>query len=275
MARKQDKSLRELLRVAPGKRVALEDELADSTPGIKERDVATALLELARQQLRELQYKLYADGRFGVLVVLQAMDAGGKDGTIRHVISAFNPQGCHVTGFKAPSAEELEHDFLWRIHQAAPRRGEVGVFNRSHYEDVLVVRVDQLVPRPVWSARYAQINDFERMLAANDIRVVKLMLHVSRKEQRKRLQERLDEPRKLWKFDPADLQKRKQWNAYRAAYEDALAKCSTEHAPWYVIPADREWYRNYAVARILVETLEDLPLRWPPAKVDPKKIVIR
>jgi PPK2 family polyphosphate:nucleotide phosphotransferase len=275
MARKKSESLRERLRVTPGRRLALTDELADSTPGVDGRDVAVALLELARERLRELQYQLYADGRFGLLVVLQAMDAGGKDGTIRNVFSAFNPQGCHVAAFKVPSDEELKHDFLWRIHRAAPGRGEVGVFNRSHYEDVLVVRVDNLAPKAVWSKRYEQINDFERTLDANDIRVVKFFLHISKEEQRERLKARLEDPHKLWKFDPRDLGKRKQWNAYRQAYEDAIARCSTEQAPWYVIPADRKWYRNYAVARILVETLEDLPLRWPPAKVDPKKIVIR
>ena len=275
MKRKKKVSLRDLLRAAPGKRVVLTDARADATPDVHEPDVGIALLELARERLRELQYKLYADGRFGLLVVLQAMDAGGKDGTIRHVFSAFNPQGCHVTSFKVPSERERQHDFLWRIHQAAPGRGEVGVFNRSHYEDVLVVRVDNLVPRPVWSTRYEQINDFERMLDANDIRVVKFFLHISKDEQRERLKARLEEPHKQWKFDPADLHKRKQWNAYRAAYEDAIAKCSTAHAPWYVIPANRKWYRNYAVARILVETLEELPLRWPQPKSKPTKTVIR
>jgi PPK2 family polyphosphate:nucleotide phosphotransferase len=263
-----------LLGLAPGKRCSLEDKRADATSGMRDAQDAQDAFDKARERLRELQYQLFVDGRFGLLVVLQAIDGGGKDSTIRHVISAFNPQGCTVTSFKVPSEEERKHDFLWRIHKAVPARGEVGVFNRSHYEDVLVVRVDNLVPKTVWSARYEQINAFERGLHANGIRVVKFFLHISKGEQKKRFEDRLREPHKLWKFDPADLDKRRQWKAYRAAFEDAISNCNTEHAPWYVIPANRKWYRNYAVARILVETLEELPLEWPKAKVDAAKVVI-
>lgn len=270
----KDTSMRERLRVEPGKRIALDKKLAESTPGIDEREEADAEFAAAHQHLGELQYQMFVDGRFGLLIVLQAIDGGGKDSTIRTVFSAFNPQGCTVTSFKVPSAEELRHDFLWRIHKAVPARGEVGVFNRSHYEEVLVVRVDKLVPKDVWSARYEQINAFERGLDANGIRVVKFLLHISKDEQRQRLQERLDDPIKLWKFDPQDLEKRKQWDDYREAFEDAVAKCSTREAPWYVIPANRKWYRNYAIARILVETFEELSLRWPKAKVDPRNIRI-
>lgn len=270
----KEKPMRERLRVKPGKRVALDQELADSTPGVGTREEAEAAFHDAHQRLAELQYQMYADGRFGLLVVLQAIDGGGKDSTIRNVFSAFNPQGCTVTSFKVPSAEERRHDFLWRIHKAVPARGEVAVFNRSHYEDVLVVRVDKLVPKDVWSARYEQINAFERGLDANDIRVVKFLLHISKDEQRQRFEDRLKDPTKLWKFDPQDLEKRKQWDDYREAFEDAVAKCSTAEAPWHVIPANRKWYRNYAVAQILVEALEELPLEWPRAKVDPAKIRI-
>lgn len=270
----KDTSMRERLRVEPGKRIALDKKLAESTPGIGEREEPDAEFAAAHQHLGELQYQMFVDGRFGLLIVLQAIDGGGKDSTIRTVFSAFNPQGCTVTSFKVPSAEELRHDFLWRIHKAVPARGEVGVFNRSHYEEVLVVRVDKLVPKDVWTARYEQINAFERGLDANGIRVVKFLLHISKDEQRQRLQQRLDDPTKLWKFDPQDLEKRKQWDDYREAFEDAVAKCSTREAPWYVIPANRKWYRNYAIARILVETFEELSLRWPKAKVDPRKIRI-
>jgi PPK2 family polyphosphate:nucleotide phosphotransferase len=268
------KSMRERLRVAPGKRIALDRKLAESTPGIEEREEADAEFAAAHQHLGELQYKMFVDGRFGLLIVLQAIDGGGKDSTIRTVFSAFNPQGCTVTSFKVPSAEELRHDFLWRIHKAVPARGQVGVFNRSHYEDVLVVRVDKLVPKQVWSARYEQINVFERGLDANGIRVVKFLLHISKDEQRKRLEDRLRDPTKLWKFDPQDLEKRKQWDEYREAFEDAVAKCNTAQAPWFVIPANLKWYRNYAIARILVETLKEFPLQWPKPKVDPRKIRI-
>jgi PPK2 family polyphosphate:nucleotide phosphotransferase len=268
------KSMRERLRVAPGKRIALDRKLAESTPGIEEREEADAEFAAAHQHLGELQYKMFVDGRFGLLIVLQAIDGGGKDSTIRRVFSAFNPQGCTVTSFKVPSAEELRHDFLWRIHKAVPARGQVGVFNRSHYEDVLVVRVDKLVPKQVWSARYEQINVFERGLDANGIRVVKFLLHISKDEQRKRLEDRLRDPTKLWKFDPQDLEKRKQWDEYREAFEDAVAKCNTAQAPWFVIPANLKWYRNYAIARILVETLKEFPLQWPKPKVDPRKIRI-
>lgn len=203
---RRGKPMRERLRAEPGKRISLDEERADSTPGIGEREDAEAQFEKAHERLGELQYQMFVDGRFGLLVVLQAIDGGGKDSTIRNVISAFNPQGCTVTSFKVPSAEELRHDFLWRIHKAVPARGEVGVFNRSHYEDVLVVRVDELVPKSVWSARYAQINAFERGLDANGICVVKFLLHISKNEQRQRLQQRLEDPKKRWKFDPQDLE---------------------------------------------------------------------
>ncbi|MCC7463402.1 MAG: polyphosphate kinase 2 family protein [Gammaproteobacteria bacterium] len=260
-----------LLRVPAGGRHRLRDADADRRFGWTEEQADPELLRM-KARLGELQYQLYADGRFGLLVVLQAIDGGGKDSTIRHVLSAFNPQGCTVTAFKAPSADELRHDYLWRVHARVPRRGEVGVFNRSHYEDVLVVRVDSLVPRAVWQRRYAEINAFERQLTHAGICIVKIFLHISKEEQRQRFRERLEDPRKHWKFDPADLKKRAQWSEYRRAFEDALQHCSTAEAPWHVVPANRKWLRDLAVARILLDAFEGMPLRWPKPDYDPKRI---
>jgi PPK2 family polyphosphate:nucleotide phosphotransferase len=270
---KANKNLPERLRVRPGSHVSLKDSDADRVFGWEEH-AAESELQAIRPRLEKLHYELFADGRHALLVVFQGMDGGGKDGTIRNVISAFNAQGCTVTSFKAPTPEELAHDFLWRVHRHAPRRGEVAVFNRSHYEDVLVVRVRELVPRAQWQARYRQINEFESLLCHNGVHVVKIFLHISRDEQRERFEDRLRDPRKQWKFNPGDLEVRKQWSAYRRAYEDALSRCSTEHAPWYVIPANRKWFRNLAVARILQHTLEGLPLRFPEPTYDPRKIRI-
>ena len=260
-----------LLRVRPGRHCRLRDDAADRRFGWTEEQAAPELLRM-KARLGELQYQMYADGRYGLLLVLQAIDGGGKDSTIRHVASAFNPQGCTVTAFKAPSAEELRHDFLWRVHGRVPARGEVGIFNRSHYEDVLVVRVDSLAPKPVWQRRYEQINAFERQLVQADIRIVKVFLHISRDEQKQRFEERLEDPRKRWKFDPTDLRKRAQWNDYARAYEDMLRRCSTAAAPWYVVPANRKWLRDLAVARILLDAMEGMPLKWPKPKYDPRKI---
>ncbi len=259
------------LIVPPGSKPRLRNKDADRDLGWSKKKAATAL-EKNRRRLEELQAKLYADGRHAVLVVLQGIDGAGKDGTIRHVMTALNPQGCTVTSFKAPSAEELRHDYLWRIHQNVPGRGEIGVFNRSHYEDVLVVRVSELVPRSIWSERYAQINEFERLLSANGVRIVKFFLHISQDEQKRRFEARIRDPRKRWKFDPDDLAKRSQWDAYRQAFEAALARCSTDWAPWYLIPADHKWLRNLAVSQILVRELESLPLHYPKPSFDPAKV---
>lgn len=267
------RDLPQRLLVRPGAHPRLHDRHANRDFGWNKEDAQRAL-EMNRRRLEELQFKLYADGRIPVLVVLQGIDGAGKDGTVRHVVTAFNPQGCTVTSFKAPTAEELRHDYLWRIHQKIPARGEIVVFNRSHYEDVLVVRVDNLVPRSVWRRRYAEINDFERLLTANDVRVVKLFLHISKAEQKKRLEARVDDPAKRWKLELADLEKRKQWTAYRQAFETMLAQCSTACAPWHVIPANRKWFRNLAVSQILVRELEKLPLRYPRPSYDRAKIRI-
>ena len=259
------------LRVPPGSKFKLKDVDAERDFGW-DKDKAAAATADNRNRMEELQYRMYADGRFGMLVAIQAIDGGGKDSTIRRVLSAFNPQGCTVTAFKAPSADELKHDFLWRIHKAAPPRGSVAVFNRSHYEDVLIVRVNDLVPRAVWERRYNQINEFERILAECDTRIVKIFLHVSKEEQRQRFQDRLDDRKKNWKFDLGDLEKRTQWDAYNEAFEAMLQKCSTAHAPWYVIPANRKWFRDFAVSQILIYELEQLPLRFPQPRFDVKSV---
>ena len=247
----------------PGKPFHLKDFDPDDT-GLY-RDKADAKAQTARNldRLNALQEMLYAQGERALLIVLQAMDAGGKDGTIKTVMGAFNPQGVQVTSFKAPTEEELAHDFLWRVHKAAPRRGMVGIFNRSHYEDVLVVRVKNLVLESVWRRRYDHINAFERLLADAGVTLVKFFLYISKEEQAERLRARQTTASKQWKFAPGDLEERKRWDQYMAAFEEAMTRCNTEHAPWYVIPANRKWYRNLAVSQILVETMEKMGLRYP------------
>jgi len=262
------------LKLRKGGRATLSESSAGSTLGWEEGPAREASRKIAAE-LAELQYQLYADGRYGVLVVLQAIDGGGKDGTIRHVFSAFNPQGCTVSAFKAPGPEEQRHDYLWRVHQHVPPRGEITVFNRSHYEEVLIARVDSLVPREIWQKRYRQINEFERMLVENDIRVVKIFLHISKAEQRRRFEERIREPRKQWKFDPQDLVKRAQWASYRQAFGDMLLRCNRKHAPWYVVPADHKWLRDLAVGKILLAQLQSLRLRFPRPRFNPRKMRVR
>jgi PPK2 family polyphosphate:nucleotide phosphotransferase len=223
-------------------------------------------------RLGELQAALYADGRHALLVVLQGRDASGKDGTVRKVFGACNPLGCEVTSFKVPSPLELSHDYLWRIHQSTPAKGMIGIFNRSQYEDVLVVRVRDIVPKKVWSKRYDQINQFERLLDANGVRILKFFLHISRDEQRDRLRERLDDPKKNWKFQAGDLAERELWSEYTKAYRDALRLCSTPWAPWYVVPADDKKARNFLIARTVVDTMESMKLRYPKADGDALKL---
>ncbi|HEY4633739.1 MAG TPA: polyphosphate kinase 2 family protein [Candidatus Limnocylindrales bacterium] len=266
--------LRAVLRVEPGAHVRLADLDSGATHGW-EKETAAAALDAQLARLGELQDRLWAEARQSVLVVLQGIDAAGKDGTINKVMEAFNPQGCPVTAFKVPSAEELAHDFLWRVHKAVPRRGEIGIFNRSHYEDVLVVRVHELVPRAVWSKRYDQIRDFERILAENGTTIVKFCLSIDRDEQRERFQARYDDPTKRWKFSMGDLEERKLWGDYQAAFDEALSKTSTDVAPWYVIPANRKWFRNLAVATILADTIDALRPAYPPVADDvPEGLVI-
>jgi PPK2 family polyphosphate:nucleotide phosphotransferase len=267
-------NIRKDLIVEPGTKARLARRDPDSTPGIKDKEASVELLEKSTARLAELQYLLYAECKHAVLIVFQAMDAGGKDGTIRHVMSGLNPQGCRVTSFKVPSAEEMLHDFLWRIHRAMPSKGELGIFNRSHYEDVLVVRVHKLVPHEVWAGRYGQINAFEKLLADNNVKILKFFLHISKEEQKKRLEERLKDPTKNWKISQADFAERDYWEDYQKAYEDALTECSTSWAPWYVIPADHKWFRNVAVSQIIVDTLEELDMKFPPPSIDVSRIHI-
>lgn len=262
----------ERFKVQPGATVKLKDVDPAFKDRHESRAEAAAEIERDQKRLRELQELLYADRGRSLLICLQAMDAGGKDGTVEHVLGAMNPLGCRVVAFKQPTAEELAHDFLWRVHRVAPARGEVVVFNRSHYEDVLIVRVHELVPKSVWSRRYDQINAFEQELAENDTHILKFFLHISKEEQLRRFKDRLDDPAKQWKIGEADYQERRFWDDYMAAYEDALSRCSTERAPWFVIPADHKWFRNLAVARIVVEYLEGLNLKFPPATVDLERI---
>jgi len=252
-----------LAPIAPGSKVRIKDEDAGPPPGAPSKDDALAKVVRLSARLDELQNALYAEGRRAVLVVLQGLDTSGKDGTVRKVFRELNPQGLSVTGFKAPSPVELAHDYLWRVHEAVPARGTVGVFNRSHYEDVLVVRVHQLVPESVWRPRYEQINRFERHLVENGVTVLKFFLHISRDEQRQRLLARLEDPTKYWKFSPHDLEERKLWDAYTAAYEEVLERTSTDLAPWYVVPADKKYLRDLLVAEVVTETLERLDPAYP------------
>src|SRR5262245_20138551 len=268
--RTMDKTLAERFRVGPGKRVVLVKHDPADASAFPDRAAAEAKSKEDGKAINELQDRLYAEGRRALLVVLQGTDTAGKDGTIRHVFNDTGPLGVTVTSFKRPSEEELAHDFLRRVHLACPRRGTIGIFNRSHYEDVLVGRVRKLAPTKAIDARYEQINAFEKMLTENGTTILKFMLHISRKEQGERLQDRLDKAKSRWKFDPGDLEDRKLWDVYQAAYEVMLTRCSTAWAPWHVIPADRKWARNAAIAAIVRETLEAMDPQYPQPDWDPK-----
>jgi PPK2 family polyphosphate:nucleotide phosphotransferase len=273
MAR-SSRDLRAALRVRPGTRVDLGKVDPGATHGHK-REASATELAVGIDRLTDLQDRIWAEGRHKVLVVLQGIDAAGKDGTIKKVMTAFNPQGSPVTSFKVPSAEELAHDYLWRVHKATPRKGEIGIFNRSHYEDVLVVRVHDFVPKSAWSKRYEQINAFERELSENGTTIVKFFLSIDKDEQRERFQARYDDPTKRWKFAMGDLAERKLWDDYQAAFDDMLSKTSTEAAPWYLIPANRKWFRDLAVSSILADTIDDLKPAYPPVDEDvPPDLVI-
>ncbi|HEY1338703.1 MAG TPA: polyphosphate kinase 2 family protein [Bryobacteraceae bacterium] len=261
------KDLAKKLIVKPGAKVDLADVDPADTHGVK-KTAAEPEFEKIRQRLSVLQYMLYAEARRSVLVVLQGIDAAGKDGTIRHVMSGLNPQGVSVTSFKAPEGAEKRHDYLWRVHSAVPEWGKIGIFNRSHYEDVLIVRVHNLVPKPDWKRRYDQINDFERMLCQNRLRVLKFMLYISKEEQARRFTERIEDKQKNWKFSRDDIKERAYWDDYIRAYNEALTRCSTEAAPWYVIPSNHKWFRNLAVAQVLLETLEEMDLKFPKPVAD-------
>ena len=264
-----------LYRVPPGTTVDL------TSHDTRDRSLCEAGKEEGRRlvgelnlRLEQLQETLYAEAKHKILVVLQAMDTGGKDGTIRHVFDGTNPQGVHVASFKKPTSQELAHDYLWRVHQRTPGAGEITIFNRSHYEDVLVVRVHNYVPPEVWGRRYEHINNFERQLADEGTTILKFFLNISKDEQKERLQSRLDVAHKRWKFSHGDLAERKLWDDYQAAYAAALSRTSTEWAPWYIVPSDRKWYRNLVISHALVETLEGLDMRYPEPETGLDGVVI-
>ncbi|MCG3131339.1 MAG: Polyphosphate:AMP/ADP phosphotransferase [Phycisphaerae bacterium] len=253
--------------IRPGAKVDLRKIKTDEDGGLSKPQAEGELAKVC-ERLFELQALMYAERRHALLVVLQAMDTGGKDSTIRAIFSGMNPQGCRVTSFKAPHELERMHDFLWRVHAAVPPLGDIGIFNRSHYEDVLIVRVHKLVPEKRWKARYGHINAFEEMLHDEGVTIRKFFLHISKDYQKERLQRRLDDPEKHWKFNPDDLKERARWNDYQEAYEEALSRCSTKHAPWFVIPAENRPFRNLLVARALVEALEGLNMKYPEPTFD-------
>lgn len=261
-------------RVEPGIKVELAEWEADGTDAAADKNGAPAELERLSRELDELQDVLYAQSRHRLLIVLQGMDTSGKDGTIRHVFSHVDPLGVRVASFKAPSADELAHDYLWRVHREMPRRGEIVVFNRSHYEDVVITRVRGLVDENTWSRRYGHINDFERMLADEGMTIVKFYLHIDKDEQKRRLEARRDDPAKRWKFQPGDLAERKHWDEYMKAYEEAITRTSTDHAPWHIVPSNRKWYRNLVVASVLVNTLRGLGMKYPPPAVSLADVLV-
>lgn len=240
---------------------------------IKKKQVADEL-ETQRTRIADLQARLYAEHKQSLLIVLQALDTGGKDGTIRGVFQGVNPQGCQVWSFKAPSTEELDHDFLWRYHAKTPPRGMITIFNRSHYEDVLIVRVKKIIEEDVWRHRYHMINEFEHMLTLNNTIVLKFFLYISRDEQKRRLESRLDDPNKHWKFSSNDLKERQYWDQYMLAFEDTINNCSTAYAPWYVVPANKKWYRNLVIARTIADTLEAMNPQFPEAEAGLEQIVV-
>jgi len=261
-------------KLMPNQVVSLNSITADGKAYHSDRKKAEKEFRDLRKEFRELQARFYAEDKRKLLIILQAMDAGGKDGTIRAVTQGVNPQGVIITSFKAPSKEEMAHDYLWRVHMAVPARGMIGIFNRSHYEDVLIVRVADLVPEAVWRPRYEQINNFEELLTSSGTTILKFYLHISKEEQRERFQERIDIPEKNWKFSFDDLEKRKQWDDYMAAFEEMLQRTTTETAPWYIIPANQNWYRNLAVERVIVDTLRQLDPQYPPPEGDVSGVTV-
>jgi len=262
-------------RVPPGTTVDLQDwDPGDTAAYHGDKDEGEERLDKLNDDLEELQELLYAEHKHKLLVVLQGMDTSGKDGVIRHVFEGVNPQGVRVASFKVPTAIEMDHDYLWRVHQHTPARGEIVIFNRSHYEDVLVVRVHSLVTAEVWSRRYAQINEFERMLAEEGTTILKFYLHIDLKEQKERFLARIEDPHKRWKFKLGDVEERQKWPEYMSAYRDVLSRTSTDWAPWYIVPANRKWYRNLVVAEVMVDTLRGLKMRYPQPEENLDNVVI-
>jgi PPK2 family polyphosphate:nucleotide phosphotransferase len=259
-------------RVEEGSKVRLSEIDAGYRGGHEDKDSVQPELEEYVQRLHSLQYLLHAENKRSLLIVLQGMDAAGKDGIVTHVLGAMNPQGCRVYGFRPPTAEELAHDYLWRVHQVTPRKGYVAVFNRSHYEDVLIVRVHALVPQAVWSRRYDEINAFEKELSNEGTHILKFYLHIDKDEQLARFKDRLDDSRAHWKISESDYAEREYWDKYEEAYEDAIRKCSTAYAPWYIIPSNHKWFRNLAVSQIIVNILESLDMKFPAPTVNLEEI---
>jgi PPK2 family polyphosphate:nucleotide phosphotransferase len=262
-------------RVAPGRRVKLDELPTREDGGLDKGHTKKVSVPALHERMAELHDRLYAEGTRSLLVVLQAMDAAGKDSTIRRCFGPLNPQRCETAAFRRPSEEELAHDFLWRVHRELPERGRIQVFNRSHYEDVLAVRVRELAAEATWKRRYEHINAFEKMLADEGTAVLKLFLHVSPEYQRERFERRIQRPDKRWKFAPADLDARERWADYRRAYEDALTRCSTDHAPWYVVPGERRWYRDAVICQAVVDRLEALDPQFPSPDFDPDALLRR
>jgi PPK2 family polyphosphate:nucleotide phosphotransferase len=261
-------------RVEPGAKIRLAAIDPDRSEHYLKKSHVADELDAQRDRIRNLQARLYAENRQSLLIILQAMDTGGKDGTIRGVFEGINPQGCQVWSFKAPTRQELEQDFLWRYHAKAPPRGMVTIFNRSHYEDVLIVRVKGIVPEDVWRHRYPMINEFEHLLTLNRTTILKFFLHISKEEQKRRLESRLADRTKHWKFSSDDIRERAYWDAYMVAYEDAINNCSTAYAPWYVVPANKKWYRNLVIARTIADTLEAMAPEYPPAEAGLESVTV-
>lgn len=262
------------LMVIEGKKINLQRLSPDYNFSIDEEKAEYVLKQNLKKRMSELQYRLYAERKNGLLIVFQGIDTSGKDSTIRHVISAFNPQSCAVKAFKEPTTEDLSHDFLWRIHKRAPSRGEIVVFNRSHYEDIIQPRVHKTIHKSIWSQRYEHINAFERCLSDNSIKIIKFFLHISKEEQRKRLEERMNDPSKQWKASESDITERKFWNNYTVAYQDIINRCSNLWAPWYIIPANKKWFRNLVVALVIVDTLERMKPKFPKPTINLSKMTI-
>ena len=262
-----------IVTARPGKKLRLSEVDPDATGGVKKEAALKRYVQL-REKISVLQQVLYAEHQRSLLIVFQAMDTGGKDGAVKDLCAGLNPAGLRITSFKAPSQKELDHDFLWRIHQAAPGMGMIGIWNRSHYEDVLVARVHKLVPKKVWKARYNQVNRFEEILTENGTTLLKFMLHICKDEQERRLQARLENPQKRWKFSPSDLKEREFWDDYQEAYEEAINRCTTDCAPWHVVPANRKWARDLAVIELLFRVLERMDPRYPKLTFDPKAVTI-
>jgi PPK2 family polyphosphate:nucleotide phosphotransferase len=262
------------LQVNSSRRLKLSDCNPDDTRGRTKEDCKEEIGTLL-SLMSDLQYRLYIERKKSPLIILQGMDTSGKDGTIRRVLSAFNPAGCYVKAFKVPTDEELSHDFLWRIYQAVPQKGYIGVFNRSQYEDVVEVRVSKIVGKSVWEQRYDQINQFEKNLHENNVKIVKFFLHISKAEQRKRLAERLSHPEKRWKVDEDDFERHKKWNEYIEAYEDAIVRCSTPESPWYIIPANNNWFRNWLISKVVVKTLKEMKIKKPKYTVPQNSKILR